>query len=75
MIISENPNPDQVEFDTLLTNSLTSLNGFAQTKPTEIAHLGGSKLEPFIKEVLGDLVENNFFLCGLTFRNLTYKYE
>lgn len=61
MIISENAIPGQDEFDFLLLNSLEKLNEFGKTRSEEIKHLGGNKLEPFIKEVMDDLAKGTVF--------------
>ena len=61
MIISDNPVPSQQEFDQLLIDTLAALNELSRQDTGRIARLGGSRLEPFIKEVMDDLATNTRF--------------
>lgn len=61
MIISGNPIPSQQEFDQLLLDSLATLNELSRQDTERIARLGGSRLEPFIKEVMDDLATGTSF--------------
>lgn len=61
MIISDNPVPPQQEFDQLLIDTLAALNELSRQDAGRIARLGGSRLEPFVKEVMDDLATNTHF--------------
>lgn len=69
MIISANSAPHKEEFNLLLSSTLIELNWRAKNSENELIHLGGDKLEPFIKDVMaakavGTAFENSIELIS-----------
>lgn len=69
MIISANSDASKIEFETLLTSTISELNNHAQKSSKKIATLQGRNLEPFVKDVMTDLAagtpfENSIELIG-----------
>jgi hypothetical protein len=79
MIISANPEPNRKEFDYLLSTTIVELNSQAKKSAKTISTLAGSKLEPFVKDVMSNLAigspfENSIELIGgLKFPDIVAK--
>ena len=55
MIISANSTPNKVEFDSLLSSTITELNDFAGKSPKRVSSLLGRQFEPFVRDVMTEL--------------------
>jgi hypothetical protein len=79
MIISANPEPNRKEFDYLLSTTIVELNSQAKKSAKTISTLAGSKIEPFVKDVMSNLAigspfENSIELIGgLKFPDIVAK--
>lgn len=69
MIVSSNPVPNRSEFESLLDSTINTLNIHGKKSSNIISVLGGSKLEPYVKDLMTDLAlgtsfENSIELIG-----------
>lgn len=69
MVVSINSEPHKSEFNTLLNSTILQLNAHAKKSPKKIEQLRGSKLEPYVRDVMTDLAvgsqfENSIELIG-----------
>jgi len=69
MIVSVNSEPHKSEFSTLLNLTIGELNAHANKSPKKIEKLRGSKLEPYVCDLMTDLAvgsqfENSIELIG-----------
>ena len=69
MIVSVNSEPNRSEFDVLLDCTVKELNSHAQKTPKNVATLVGSRLEPYVRDVMAELAigspfENSIELVG-----------
>jgi len=61
MIISDNPAPHLAQFNTLLHAAVTELNTVAQKNNQVLSHMSGSRLEPYVKDVMVALASGTVF--------------
>jgi len=55
MIISANSDPNKIEFDSLLSSTISELNDCANKSPKKVSSLSGRSLEPFVRDVMTEL--------------------
>lgn len=61
MVVSINPEPHKNEFNKLLNSTIIELNKHAQKFPNKLRKLTGSKLEPYVKDIMTDFAVGSHF--------------
>lgn len=61
MVVSVNSEPHKSEFNALLNSTINELNAHAKKRPVKIEQLRGSKLEPYVGDIMTELAVGTAF--------------